>query len=175
MPKRIENLKETILQHARQILLEEGYGALTMRAVAARCGIAVGTVYNYFPAKDMMVGNVIVADWLETLGKMQQACSQAEDLRKGILCLYEELEEFSKVYWGTWTEYTFQGVRQADFAKRHRMLVEQMAACLRPLLQRHHPNAPEKMDVFCVENILLCFNGSPMTITHFLSILAQML
>ena len=42
MPKRIENLKETILQHARQILLEEGYGALTMRAVAARCGIAVG-------------------------------------------------------------------------------------------------------------------------------------
>ena len=159
MPKRIENLKETILQHARQILLEEGYGALTMRAVAARCGIAVGTVYNYFPAKDMM----------------QQACSQAEDLRKGILCLYEELEEFSKVYWGTWTEYTFQGVRQADFAKRHRMLVEQMAACLRPLLQRHHPNAPEKMDVFCVENILLCFNGSPMTITHFLSILAQML
>ena len=52
-----------------QILLEEGYGALTMRAVAARCGIAVGTVYNYFPAKDMMVGNVILAGWLATLGK----------------------------------------------------------------------------------------------------------
>ena len=175
MPKIIDEAREKILSAAKHTLLGQGYSVLSLRGVARQCGIAVGTVYNYFPAKDMMVGNVILADWLETLGKMQQACSQAEDLRKGILCLYEELEEFSKVYWGTWTEYTFQGVRQADFAKRHRMLVEQMAACLRPLLQRHHPNAPEKMDVFCVENILLCFNGSPMTITHFLSILAQML
>ena len=43
--------KEDILAAARQLLLEEGSGALGMRNVAAACGVAVGSIYNYFPGQ----------------------------------------------------------------------------------------------------------------------------
>ena len=48
--------EEEILAAARALLLEKGTGALTMRSVAAACGVAVGSIYNYFPSKGALVG-----------------------------------------------------------------------------------------------------------------------
>lgn len=56
---------EDILSAARQILLEKGSDALNMRAVAARCGVAVGSIYNYFPSKGTLVGATIESVWSE--------------------------------------------------------------------------------------------------------------
>ena len=38
--------KEQILDAAYEIATTKGLGALSIRAVAAACGVAVGTVYN---------------------------------------------------------------------------------------------------------------------------------
>ena len=46
MPKIIENPEENILSAARRLVAEQGYAAVTMRAIAKECGIAVGTFYN---------------------------------------------------------------------------------------------------------------------------------
>ncbi len=43
---------EEILEAAAVILIEEGYVALSMRAVAARAGITIGNLQYYFPTKD---------------------------------------------------------------------------------------------------------------------------
>lgn len=57
--------KEDILAAARQLLLEEGSGALGMRNVAAACGVAVGSIYNYFPSKSALVSATIESIWAE--------------------------------------------------------------------------------------------------------------
>ena len=62
MPKIIENLREILLAASRTLLLEEGYRALTMRQVAGLCHVAVGTVYNYFPSKDMLDAHILLED-----------------------------------------------------------------------------------------------------------------
>lgn len=41
-----------ILETASIILVEDGYGALTMRAVASAAGITMGNLQYYFPTKD---------------------------------------------------------------------------------------------------------------------------
>ena len=43
--------RETILDAALAVAASGGYEAVQMRTVAERVGIAVGTLYRYFPAK----------------------------------------------------------------------------------------------------------------------------
>ena len=74
MPKRIENLQENILRQAKPLMLESGYEALAMRDVAARCGIAVGTLYNYFPSKEALAGGVMLEDWCASWRDASRRC-----------------------------------------------------------------------------------------------------
>ena len=48
MPKIIENLRSQRLSEAKKQISERGYKNTTIRSVASGCGVAVGTVYNYF-------------------------------------------------------------------------------------------------------------------------------
>lgn len=51
--------KEAILGTCRQLVSEKGLSALNIRTVSAACGIALGSVYYYFPSKkDLMVATI---------------------------------------------------------------------------------------------------------------------
>lgn len=54
-----------ILDAARAIVLEKGLKTLTMEAIAARAGIAKGTLYAYFPDKDA-VSTALIEHLAET-------------------------------------------------------------------------------------------------------------
>lgn len=51
--------RQTILEIARTIFLEEGYAAASMSAIAARLGGSKGTLYNYFASKEELFKAVI--------------------------------------------------------------------------------------------------------------------
>jgi AcrR family transcriptional regulator len=55
MPKAIEGAHEAILSAASRLLAAEGYDRLNMRAIAVESGVATGTIYNYYKAKDEIV------------------------------------------------------------------------------------------------------------------------
>ena len=59
MPKILESVREQLLETARAQIERNGYANTTIRSVAAECGIAVGTVYNYFPSKDMLIATYV--------------------------------------------------------------------------------------------------------------------
>ena len=44
-----------IVDAARQLLYEEGAEAVTTRRVAERSGVAVGSLYQYFPNRDAIL------------------------------------------------------------------------------------------------------------------------
>lgn len=55
--------KEQILEAAYRIATTQGLGALSIRAVAATCGVAVGTVYHSYPTKSDLVNDVVGLFW----------------------------------------------------------------------------------------------------------------
>jgi len=63
MPKVIENLKETIILEAKNILLTQGFKDLSIREIAKICNIGTGTFYNYFSTKDNLVAEIFREDW----------------------------------------------------------------------------------------------------------------
>ncbi|MGN0302548.1 MAG: TetR/AcrR family transcriptional regulator [Anaerotardibacter sp.] len=55
--------QEAILQAAREIVAEEGIHQVTMRKVASKCSIALGTFYNYYSNKNELLLAVIESVW----------------------------------------------------------------------------------------------------------------
>lgn len=170
MPKQIAHLEQDILAAARQILLAEGYEALTMRRVARQCGIAVGTLYNYSSSKEMLAGSVMLEDWRGALAQMDAACASAPALVQGLRAVYDGVAAFAARYGGIWDGCGLPKGGRGAFAARHRLLVRQLAACVGPLLARTAPGAPAGADVFLAENILLCANGSELPLDTLLQI-----
>ena len=70
MPKIIQNAREQLLATAQKQIAERGYAATTIRSVAGECGLAVGTVYNYFKSKDLLIASFMAADWQNCIQKI---------------------------------------------------------------------------------------------------------
>lgn len=68
MPKVIKNLESKIINTALALMETHPYDTIDMRLIAKTCGIAVGTVYNYFPSKHALFSKVIILSWQETYG-----------------------------------------------------------------------------------------------------------
>jgi len=56
--RRTEKL-QAILAGTEQLMLEEGYGSVTYRSVAAKAGVAAGLVQYYFPSLDELFAAVL--------------------------------------------------------------------------------------------------------------------
>ncbi len=55
--------KQEIIAQARAHLLSRGAEGFSMRAIAASCNVAVGSLYNYFPSKGALMGAVVGDIW----------------------------------------------------------------------------------------------------------------
>ncbi len=108
MPKRIDDLQASLLAAAKTALLERGYRSLTIRGVANSCGVAVGTVYNYFPSKDVLAARVMLEDWEKALEDMRRECGAAQTAKEGLRAMFGAIRGFSALYRGAWRE---SGVR----------------------------------------------------------------
>jgi AcrR family transcriptional regulator len=58
--KTIENIKETILRHAIDIINTEGFQRMTMRKIAAKNNMSATNLYNYFSNKDEIYINILI-------------------------------------------------------------------------------------------------------------------
>ncbi|KNY29388.1 TetR/AcrR family transcriptional regulator [Pseudobacteroides cellulosolvens] len=91
MPKTLINIKEDILMVARQLLHEEGYGRLNIRTIAAKCGIATGTLYNYYKSKQEIVGEIMRMEWCMMVRRVDQAVKSDGHLMDKLGIIYNEL------------------------------------------------------------------------------------
>lgn len=175
MPKVIENLKENILRCAKAALLSRGYGELSIRGVAKECGIAVGTVYNYFPSKEMLAASVILEDWLAALEGMRGGCAAADGAETALTVLYRGVEDFYNIYRSVWTAFTFSGTERSVNETRHDLLVRQLADCILPVLLRVDARDAADTALFFAENALLCAGGSALTFEQLMRIARRLL
>ena len=78
VPKQVID-KENLVDEAYAIASREGICALSVRKLAAACGIAVGSVYLYFPTKADLTAAVLTRFFAETL--FEECCAVREGER----------------------------------------------------------------------------------------------
>lgn len=131
MPKIIENLREELLAEAKKQIAERGYRNTTIRSVAAECGIAVGTVYNYFKSKDMLIASFILVDWLECVRSI--ASRPKEDRREYLAFIHLSLCKFQEKYRTLFTDEDAMVAFSSAFNERHGQLRAQLADLIMPI------------------------------------------
>lgn len=67
-----EDLRERIVEAARDIVSEQGLDALSMRALALRIGHSPGTIYHHFQDKDELLGSVMAEGFKRLSASMER-------------------------------------------------------------------------------------------------------
>ena len=57
--------KDEILKVSRELIRQQGWSAVSVRSVAAACGVSVGSIYNYFGSKSDLIGATVESVWCE--------------------------------------------------------------------------------------------------------------
>lgn len=152
MPKIIENLREQLLVEVKRQILELGYAETTIRSVAGACGVGVGTVYNYFKSKEMLVATFVYEEWKKYLHEMSElSYDNPKSFLKGI---YDALERFAADNEKLFTDADAAKIVSAGSAIRHKMLREQIATFVLPLCEANKVSNPQFTSEFISESII---------------------
>lgn len=134
MPKIIENVREMLLVEAKRQISENGYAGTTIRSVATACGLGVGTVYNYFKSKDMLIASFMLEDWQECIREMKQEnASDKSSLLRGI---YVSLNGFAHTHASLFRDSDAAKTFATVFAERHKLLRDQLADIIMPICEK---------------------------------------
>jgi AcrR family transcriptional regulator len=77
----IEALRSALLEHARTVVARDGVDGLTMRALAAEAGTAVGLPYKAFSSRDELLWELTWMSLVELAGQLDEwAASPAGEL-----------------------------------------------------------------------------------------------
>jgi AcrR family transcriptional regulator len=93
--------RDLIVRAAADSLLEQGYAGTSVRAIAARAGVAIGNVQYYFPAKS----ELLVEAWrhltLRSVDELRQVLNQLTDplevLEVGVESIWDALRRLGDV------------------------------------------------------------------------------
>ena len=99
--------KEAIMQVCRRIVAEKGMNVLNMRLVADECGIALGTLYNYFAGKYAPVLAAVESIWRDIFhaGTPQET---APSFPGYVAALYERIQKGAEAYPGFLTGHSIR-------------------------------------------------------------------
>lgn len=154
MPKIIENLNEIILTEAKTELFEKGYNNMTMRSVACACHIAVGTLYNYFDSKDVLIAEIMLQDWKEIMDEVRKQCKLSEDIFDGFKIMYDGVSQFCNRYDSIWTQYGKSLSIKKDMPVQFDRLITELSSILDEILVRCHNENDKYISVFLSEILL---------------------
>ena len=145
---------EQLLTEAKRQIAENGYSATTFRSVAGACGLGIGTVYNYFKSKDMLIASFMLEDWRKCLEAMHSGIRTSVDPHTVLRCIYKELQGFLGAHRALFSDSDATKVFSTVFSDRHRQLRSQLAALLRPLCDRSPVENKDFLAEFVAESLL---------------------
>ncbi len=154
MPKIIDSLRDNAIREARRVLTAPGYQTFTMRQIAAACGVAAGTLYNYFPSKEYLVGCVVLEDWQAALEVMDALMRRAATPDQGLEELYNSMRRFEETHQYLATFDIRDGKDGFAYDDRHLLLRRQLEVLLQTLLSRFGADPGEDVTVFLAECVL---------------------
>lgn len=132
MPKIIENVRRQLIDVARRQLSDRGYSGMTVRSVAGDCGLATGTVYNYFSSKDVLVATVMSEDWLAALAAIDREKTDSDEI---LYSLHTAIIDFCRKYSLVFSDSEAANTFITTFGKRHGIMLGQIADIILPFCE----------------------------------------
>lgn len=142
MPRVIENPKQLILSKAKEILYNQGYNKLSMRALSKACGIALGTIYNYYPTKKDLVVEMMTDYWQNYLDSVREIVNKNTDIYIKLNSVFNELEVFIqnfRQYWLTPELYGNQEYVEGGIQKEYSFM-EKLIVIIEDVLIKEQAN-----------------------------------
>lgn len=112
--------KEEILSKSRFIVMEQGISAINMRTVAKACGVAVGSIYNYFPSKSALIMATIEDVWNDIF-HMSHTNFAFEHVTDCIKWLFESIQRGCVKYPGFFTLHSMSFTIEVKENGRYKM------------------------------------------------------
>ncbi|MFR6022791.1 MAG: TetR/AcrR family transcriptional regulator [Oscillospiraceae bacterium] len=103
--------KEDILAASREIISREGLPAVSIRSVAAACGVSVGSIYNYFDSKAELVGAAVESVWREIFHRGGDGGAFG-DIQSCIVWMYGRMERGCEQYPGFFRLHSLSFMRE---------------------------------------------------------------
>ena len=154
MPKIIKDPEDRILQAARKRLLDSDLSSFSLRGVAADCGIAVGTIYNYFRDKESLMASVMAQDWKEALEDARSQMMQSASLREGLLQICRGIRRYCLLYQKVWSSYPAGDGFSTRYPRRHELLLSQIREMIQALYGRFEVPCSENRRTLYAELII---------------------
>lgn len=130
MPKIIENLQSRLIGEAKKQIEEAGYSAMTIRSVAAACGVGVGTVYNYFPSKEALLATYMLEDWKQCISAINAVSTYSQGPEPVVRCIFDQLLAYAQRHQAIFTDETASASFAGSFSRYHTVLRSQLASPL---------------------------------------------
>lgn len=112
--------KEEILKVSRELIQKQGWSAVSIRSVAAACGVSVGSIYNYFDSKASLVTAAVESVWCEIFHRPEDG-AVFQDTQACIVWMYERMEYGGRQYPGFFTLHSLGFLREEKSDGKRRM------------------------------------------------------
>ena len=112
--------KEEILQTSRELIRQQGWSAVSIRSVAAACGVSVGSIYNYFDSKADLVAATVESVWAEIFHRPQDV-AVFEDILACVAWMYQRMAYGCERYPGFFTLHSLGFMREDKSDGKRRM------------------------------------------------------
>lgn len=96
--EQVDQIKQQILSSALSILSIQGYNALTMRSIAARCKMTAANIYNYFHSKDDIYLELVIQGFEILHSAISEALEKPLPPNKMLGAVLDAYYEFGKSY-----------------------------------------------------------------------------
>lgn len=177
--------KEDLLETAREIAYQEGLSSLSIRRLAMDSGIAIGTVYNYFPSKADLVAEVMEDFWRNVF---HGGCfnTESRNFIESVEEIHRRLRENLIVFKKEFLE-DVRGLSKEEKAKSHQvelMYMEHMKAGILRILNRDtritealwtEEFTKERLVEFTFSNMMVLLSKGESELEYFKMILARLL
>ena len=154
MPKIIENVRGMLLDEAQKQIAENGYDNVTIRSIAKGCSIGLGTFYNYFKSKDMLIATFLFEDWHKRMTRVAME-SEGKDCPMDVVAtINRELAEFIHNHNNIFSSANASKAFHASVGDKHKLLISQIAAPICSACKLGGYENPEFLAEFTAEALL---------------------
>lgn len=186
MPYNNKNQKETILSAAKNIAIEQGITKINIRSVAQNSGIAIGTVYNYFPSKAHLLIAVIEDFWDGAFAGIDWHGFSNSNFYENLEVIYNSLYLYLKSFKENWLEHLSLLKTQEKLIgkKKESEYLDKIHKKITALMDmddklRHYPwndsFSKEKTSEFIFDNMLTMLRKGEKDISFFIIVLEKIL
>ena len=112
--------KEEILKTSRELIRRQGWSAVSIRSVAAGCGVSVGSIYNYFDSKTDLIGATVESVWCEIFHRPEDD-AVFQDVEACVAWMYQRMAYGCERYPGFFTLHSLGFLREDKSAGKQRM------------------------------------------------------